>query len=360
MGHLDVVKTLLNRGAALRSKYSSGPSHEDSPLCLAAKNGHVSVVQELLTRGASVLQKDEHNWQPLRYAAFNAHPEVVELLLRHGATVSSGASGGWGFNITAHRIGFANDVSNQEHRKGQVLRLLTTAEAREQQVQEPISSTTSPASPAVMQSQTSPTELPVTHIASPFRQTPQSPPSSQSRATAELYSHLPATNITDSSRYTYLQKPPAPTPEHQSRPTQQLHQPAPWNNAATASPPFVLGSMAPGQNIDSQGFSYYTPSTMPSINTPLHSQPPAPSYNNVPKPMAPNLPQNNYSQAPGNMTMNSTPQTAGSGSTTMTVGPDGVWRSMDGGAQWARDREILSAGAAEPPNNPPGVYEMAS
>ena len=101
MGHLDVVKTLLNRGAALRSKHSSGPSHEDSPLCLAAKNGHVSVVQELLTRGASVLQKDEQNWQPLRYAAFYAHPEVVELLLRHGATVSSCASGA-GASISLH------------------------------------------------------------------------------------------------------------------------------------------------------------------------------------------------------------------------------------------------------------------
>ena len=211
-----------------------------------------------------------------------------------------------------------------------------------------------------MQSQTSPVELPVAHIASPFGQTSQSPSPSQPRATAELYSHPPVTNITDSARYTYYQKPPAVTPEHQSQQTQQLHQPAAWNNASTASPTFVPGPIAPGQNSDLQGFSYYVPSTMPSINTPMHSQPTAPSYNFVPKAMGPDLSQNNYGQAPGSTTMNSTPQTAGSGSTTMAVGPDGVWRSMDGGAQWVRDRQTLSAGAAQPPNYPPGVYEMAS
>ena len=331
MGHLEVVKTLLDRGAALRSKYSSGPSHEDSPLCLAAKNGHVTVVQELLTRGASVLQKDEQNWQPLRYAAFNAHPEGVELLLRYGATISSGASGGWGFNITAQRIGFANDVSNQEHRKGQVLRLLTTAEAREQQVQEQISSATSTASPPTMQHQPSPAELPVAHIASPIGHTSQSPPVPPPRTTAELYSHLPTIDTTDSMRYTYYQKPPVQIPEPPSRQAPQ--------------PP---------------GPSHYTPSTMPSMNSPEYSQPAVPSYDFIPKSMARPSPQNIYGEASSNMTMNSRPQTAGSVSTTTNVGPDGLWHSLDGGVQWARDRETLSAGRTEPPTYPTGVYEMAS
>lgn len=144
LGHLPIVRMLLDTGAPLRSKFSKGPSHEDSPLCLAAKNGHVSVVSELINRRASVLQKDEFNWPPLRYAAFYGHPEVVQLLLLHGASVSGNPSGGWGFNMTASRIGFANNVRIDEDRKGQVLRFLHDAEAREQTTQERLAAESAP------------------------------------------------------------------------------------------------------------------------------------------------------------------------------------------------------------------------
>ena len=191
-GHVDVVRILLDRGATLRSKFSSGPIHEDSPLCLAAKNGHVSVVLEFINRGASVLQKDEFNWQPLRYAAFNAHPEVVELLLKHGATVSGTASGGWGFNITAQRIGFSNDVTNEEQRKGQVLRLLTSAEAREQNAKRNESSVTSPIVPPAVQSQATPTELgdPSTATNPPAEELSSKPQPLTPRVTQELNADL--------------------------------------------------------------------------------------------------------------------------------------------------------------------------
>ncbi|KAL8730538.1 MAG: hypothetical protein Q9166_003992 [cf. Caloplaca sp. 2 TL-2023] len=131
MGHLEIMRMLLDRGSRLRSKFAKGPSHEDSPLCLAARGGHVAVVQELISRGTSVLQKDEQNWSPLRYASYYAHPQVVEFLLKAGATVSNNTAGHWGFDITARRIGFANEVHQEEQRKSQVLKLLTEAEARE-------------------------------------------------------------------------------------------------------------------------------------------------------------------------------------------------------------------------------------
>ena len=182
-----------------------------------------------------------------------------------------------------------------------------------------------------MQYQSSPAELPVGHIAGPIEHTSQSPPVPPPRATAELYSHLPTTDTTDSTRYTYYQKPPVLIPEPPSRQAPQ--------------PP---------------GSSHYTPSTTPSMNSPAHSQPPAPSYDFVPKSMARPSPQNIYGQAPGNMTMNSTPQTAGSVFTNTNVGPDGLWHSLDGGVQWARDRETLSAGRPEPATYSPSVYEMAS
>lgn len=129
-GHLELVQLLLDSGAAMRSKFRDGQSHEDSPLCLAAKYGHLSVVLELLGRGASVRQRDEHDWPPLRYAAFFGHPDVVEILLEAGASISGISSGGWGFNMTAERIGFANAKITEE-RKQRVLELLQLAEARE-------------------------------------------------------------------------------------------------------------------------------------------------------------------------------------------------------------------------------------
>ncbi|KAL8893724.1 MAG: hypothetical protein Q9192_004985 [Flavoplaca navasiana] len=136
MGHVDIVRMLLDRGSRLRFKFAKGPSHEDSPLCLAARGGHVGVVRELISRGTSVLQKDEQNWSPLRYASHYAHPKVVEVLLKAGATISSHTSGGWGFDITARRIGFASEVLGEEQRKSQVLKLLVEAEAKETKAQE--------------------------------------------------------------------------------------------------------------------------------------------------------------------------------------------------------------------------------
>ena len=133
-GHLEVLQILLDRGAPLRSRFADGPSHEDSPLCVAAKHGHASIVEFLINRGSSVLQKDEHDWQPLRYAAFYAHPQVVSLLINAGAKVSGHYSGGWGFDLTAQRIGFANEVAQEEQRKRQVLQILIEAEAREQRM----------------------------------------------------------------------------------------------------------------------------------------------------------------------------------------------------------------------------------
>ena len=132
-GHVEIVEMLLEFGSPMRSRFSNRPkSHEDSPLCVAARQGHLNVCSILISRGASVRQKDELLWPPLRYAAYYGHPEVVQLLLSHGAEVSSvGASGGWGFEVTASRIGFAMNVEISEERKRLVRQLLEDAEVRE-------------------------------------------------------------------------------------------------------------------------------------------------------------------------------------------------------------------------------------
>ena len=132
-GHVEIVSMLLDHGSPMRLRFSNRPkSHEDSPLCVATRQGNISVVSLLISRGASVRQKDELLWPPLRYAAYYGHPDIVRLLLSHGAEVSSvGASGGWGFEVTASRIGFAMNVEISDERKRLVRELLEDAEIRE-------------------------------------------------------------------------------------------------------------------------------------------------------------------------------------------------------------------------------------
>lgn len=180
-GHFEIAEALLNAGAPLRSKFSSKPrSYEDSPLCVAACHGHLKICTLLIARGASVLQKDERLWQPLRYAAYHGHPEIVELLIANGAEVtSSGASGGWGFDITASRIGFAPGEAISDKRKGSVMTLLHRAERREMAAKERETHTQGTGM-QIMASYSGPSELPGPRIHPHF---------SMSRPTSnELYS----------------------------------------------------------------------------------------------------------------------------------------------------------------------------
>lgn len=363
IGHVEIVKILLNRGAALRSKFSAGPSHEDSPLCLASKNGHTSVVAELLDQGASVLQKDERGWQPLRHAAFNAHPDVVELLLRHGATLSGSASGGWGFNITAQRIGFANDVINEEQRKGQVLRLLTSAEAREQSEREKAAPAASSFVPPAIQNQMAPLELPGPNSASspPVQVIRSPPPSSPPGATPEMNADSVNSPKNTPDVSTSLSDNLATAP---ALPTQQLRQDYYPSNYA-ASPPFG-GDINP--NASAQVFPTFIPSSqgyflqgypnqMPTPIPPsIAPQPPGPTpYAFVPKATPQTVSQ--YSQIAGmpNYMAPTSPQTA----PTMVLRPDGLWQQIQtpGIQQAPSGRENQTSPA--PMNYPTGVYEMS-
>jgi len=354
-GHVELVRVLLNHGAALRLKFSSGPSHEDSPLCIAAKNGHGPVCRELLLRGTSVLQKDELNWQPLRYAAFNAHPEVVELLLRHGATVSGSASGGWGFNITAQRIGFATDVTNEEHRKGQVLRLLTSAEEREQRVQERLAPANAPIVPPAVQNQMFPTELPDASTANSPAQALRPPHTPlPPRAASEMGAEPPySPNGSASNSTMHPDRSPYPLTEMPGLPPQQ---PYPIYHTVDAA-----GSPYLGVQNTSERHPTYVPA--PAF-TNLPSQPRVSvPYDFVPKPMPPAAPSRYYDPAGQYqpMPVGHTPPTGAPRAPTMTLGPDGLWQQVpNAGVQRLSSRTSANQASAAPIKYPTGVYEMST
>ena len=376
-GHTEVVRALLNRGAAMRSKFAIGPSHEDSPLCLAAKNGHIPVIEELLRRGASVLQRDERDWQPLRYAAFYAHPTVVEILLRHGATVSGSASGGWGFDVTAQRIGFANDVSIEEQRKSHVLRLLTAAESNERQVREKAASAVRPPVSPAVQNQSSPMELPdPTILRYPIAEA-QTPTFVPLRVAPETTAELPQTsNIRTPKPAVYTQSPTQPQVNTTAAlaPTAQYAAPtyAPGNqpdfqyfNAGRHTGPGVQ----PSQPIIPSGQPYQhgpNPVTQPNpIGMPPNSPQHMGSYTFVPKPMSPSSSTTFYTPP---TQFQPAPTTYGSPSSMpvapmMTLGPDGLWRQLptqNPGMQRIPSQKGTQTPSAPPINYPNGVYEMAS
>ncbi|KAL9078439.1 MAG: hypothetical protein Q9157_002628 [Trypethelium eluteriae] len=139
-GHLDVVRFLLDRGAALSLKMPSKhnkPRFNDSPTCKAAKGGHLGVVQELVNRGGSVHTPDEHNCQPLRYAAYHGHATTVQYLLAQGASLAilgldpGSVEAGVGV-MASLGFGFHDSVPNQKRQE--VLNIIrSVTDAREQE-----------------------------------------------------------------------------------------------------------------------------------------------------------------------------------------------------------------------------------
>jgi hypothetical protein len=132
-GHAPVVSTLLDFHSPLCLPFGDR-SYEDSPLCVAAKEGHLEVVSVLLNRGASVRQKDELGWPPIRYAAHHGHPEVLELLLTQATTLSSDEdeTGASGFDHIAEHgsVDFSVTSNISDERKGRVRELLSQAEGK--------------------------------------------------------------------------------------------------------------------------------------------------------------------------------------------------------------------------------------
>lgn len=83
MGHLDIVKYLLEQNAGVDIQDGSF----GTPLYVASENGCVSVVRQLLAAAADVNLFGGLHCKPLNAAAYSGHTEVVELLLAQDVEV---------------------------------------------------------------------------------------------------------------------------------------------------------------------------------------------------------------------------------------------------------------------------------
>lgn len=103
-GHEDVVRLLLERGAAVdvrsRNVMANTPLH-------AAAGRHPRICQILVEAGADVNSRQEGGWTPLHAAARSGHEDTVELLLSRGADPTLTNDDGESAALTAERSGYA-------------------------------------------------------------------------------------------------------------------------------------------------------------------------------------------------------------------------------------------------------------
>ncbi|KAF5826428.1 ankyrin repeat-containing domain protein, partial [Dunaliella salina] len=63
-----------------------------TPLVAATKEGHLDAVRLLLDKGAAIDEAEEDGWTPLCWASSRGHLEIAKLLVDRGADVSKAAS----------------------------------------------------------------------------------------------------------------------------------------------------------------------------------------------------------------------------------------------------------------------------
>ena len=86
LGHIDVVKLLLDNGANLKvQRRSDGVT----ALIIAAYKGHADIVKLLIDKGANVNEKSHKGTTPYMTASSEGHAEVVKILRKSGAMTSS-------------------------------------------------------------------------------------------------------------------------------------------------------------------------------------------------------------------------------------------------------------------------------
>ncbi|KAL1694048.1 ankyrin repeat protein, partial [Schizophyllum commune] len=88
----DLARCLVDRGANV-----NGESELSwAPICLASVHGHLDMVQSLLERGADIhVHHGLGGMSALHAAAAAGHPDVVQLLLDSGSDPNDRLDGQW-------------------------------------------------------------------------------------------------------------------------------------------------------------------------------------------------------------------------------------------------------------------------
>ncbi|MEU8780292.1 ankyrin repeat domain-containing protein [Streptomyces sp. NPDC048637] len=91
-GQLDIVRLLLEAGAAPDTESRGQPGSDGLPLCAAACWGHEEVVRALLAHGADpdLREDDGTSYTPLMWAATHGHHRTAQLLLEGQADPDAG------------------------------------------------------------------------------------------------------------------------------------------------------------------------------------------------------------------------------------------------------------------------------
>ena len=79
-GHLEVVRELLARGAAVDAARNITETSSATPLYIASWAGHLEIVRELLKAKANVDAARNDGWTPLLIASQKGHLEIVREL----------------------------------------------------------------------------------------------------------------------------------------------------------------------------------------------------------------------------------------------------------------------------------------
>ncbi|RDC63853.1 ankyrin repeat domain-containing protein [Adhaeribacter pallidiroseus] len=91
-GHLDTVKLLLVKGAAVNEP--SKNAWQVHPLHSAVASRSLETVTYLLQQGAAINGQQQHGFTPLHTAAQHGDADMIKLLLEHGADINAVTTAG--------------------------------------------------------------------------------------------------------------------------------------------------------------------------------------------------------------------------------------------------------------------------
>jgi hypothetical protein len=116
MGQVQVVQNLLEHGADVSVKTSSGDSVLHLVFVKERVAGREAIIRSLLLKGADVCAKNKNGRTPLHQAVFQDSVEALKLLLDHGADISATECGGsnvlhWA--VEKHNVEFVRECNRQ-------------------------------------------------------------------------------------------------------------------------------------------------------------------------------------------------------------------------------------------------------